>query len=88
MAPIREYLCDYCGHQFEEMIWSSDPENYRTHECRCGSKATVLPAMIGGYQGNMGGASVRPKNSTAMKSRKAFTKHPGNQGEPEEGTED
>lgn len=73
MPPIREYLCDSCGHQFDSVVFSSDPTEYRRAECRCGDEATLLPSMIGGYSGNTGTASVRPKNSTAMPSKKAFT---------------
>lgn len=81
--PLRDYLCTYCGHEFTELVMSKDPEDYQTYECRCGSRAQLLPAMIGGYQGNMGGSSSRPKHSTAMPSKKVFTGHPGNEGEPE-----
>jgi len=73
MAPLRDYLCDNCHHEFEEMVSSGDPESYQTTECRCGAKARVLPSLIGGYQGNMGGASTRPKNSSSMKKAKVFT---------------
>ncbi len=73
MAPIREYLCDYCGHQYETLVYGQDPEDYATDECRCGSKAKVLPPLIGGYQGNMGPSSVRPKNSTSMPKKDAYT---------------
>lgn len=77
MAPLREYLCKYCAHQFEVLVYAMDPEEYKYSECPyCESKAKVLPALIGGYQGNMGGASTRPKNSTSKASKKAFTKVP------------
>lgn len=81
--PLREYICNYCNHQFEEFVMSHDPDEYKTAECRCGSRAALLPAMIGGYSGSTGGSSTRPKNSTSMKSKKAFTGHPGTQGEPD-----
>lgn len=81
--PLREYLCDYCGHQFEEFVISKEPGDYAFFECRCGSKAAVLPAMIGGYRGNTGSSSTRPRNSTSMPKKKAYTGHPGNEGEPE-----
>lgn len=74
MPPFREYLCGDCSYQFEEINTSQDPDVYRNTQCRCGSRATLLPAMIGGYIGSTGGASTRPKNSTSMKSGKAFTK--------------
>jgi len=82
--PLRDYQCLYCGHEFEEIVRSQDPDDYKYAECRCGSKAEVLPALIGGYSGAMGGASTRPKNSTSMARGKVFTRHPGNQGEPTE----
>lgn len=80
--PMREYLCDYCGHQYDTLVFATDPEDYEYDTCRCGSKAKILPSLIGGYTGNMGGSSSRPKNSTSMPKKKAFTKHPGNEGEP------
>ncbi len=83
MAPLREYQCQYCGHEFIELVMSQDPDEYRFFECRCGSKAKLLPAMIGGYKGDMGGSSSRPKRSTAMPSKKAFTGKPGQVDEPE-----
>lgn len=82
MSPIREYLCNYCGHQFEEVQWTIVPEEYETTECRCGSRAKVLPALIGGYFGNTGGSSTRPKNSTSMPKKKAYTKAPETYDEP------
>jgi putative FmdB family regulatory protein len=76
--PIREYICDYCGHQFDEIVYSKDPELYKTAECRCGSYAKLLPATIGGVNGvSLSGA--RPKNSGAKPSAKAFTKQPEEQ---------
>lgn len=74
--PLREYLCDNCCHQFDEFVTATDPDVYKTFECRCGSKARVLPSIIGGYQGSMGGSSTRPKNSTSMGKAKAFTGNP------------
>lgn len=71
MAPLREYLCDSCGHQFDEIVPAG--HSYKHYKCRCGEEAEVLPSMIGGYQGNMGGSSTRPKNSASMKKGKAFT---------------
>lgn len=81
--PLRDYLCDYCGHVFEEYVKGQDPDDIGTAECRCGSKANLLPSLIGGYSGATGGASTRPKNSTAMPKGRVFTGHPGNDGEPE-----
>lgn len=79
---LREYLCSYCGHQYDAIITSQDPDEYRTDKCpHCDSWAQLLPSIIGGVQGSFG--TPRRANSTSMKSAKAFTGHPGNQGEPE-----
>jgi putative FmdB family regulatory protein len=76
---LYDFLCDQCGHQFEQTASFEE----RTVECphECGFSATRLPPLIGGYTGNMGGASTRPKNSTAMKKATVFT---GNAEEPEQ----
>jgi len=72
--PLREYLCGSCGHQFESFKSGSNPEDYQTDPCpHCETPADLLPALIGGYQGNMGSGSTRPKNSMSMPSRKAYT---------------
>lgn len=66
MAPIREYLCKSCGHQFDEMVRSQNPEDYRRHECRCGESADMLFSSISNVQGvSLSGA--RPKNRAAGK---------------------
>lgn len=82
MAPLRDYYCSYCEYEFEELVYSHDPEEYATIDCRCGSKAKLQPSLIGGYHGVTGGASTRPKNSTSMPRAKVFKGHPGNSGEP------
>lgn len=72
--PLRDYGCKYCGNVFELLVYTGDPDNYKFRECpKCQSQAEVLPALIGGYQGNMGGGSTRPKNSTSMPHKKVFT---------------
>lgn len=71
MPPLREYQCNYCGHEFEEVVSSRNPEDYQTAECRCGSKAKVLPALIGGYKGDMGPSSVTPRRAAAMPGKKS-----------------
>ncbi len=82
MPPYRDYLCDYCGHEFSDLNYSQDPDEYRTAECRCGSSAKVLPSLIGGVNGvSLSGA--RPKSSGSRPGKKVFTGNPGNQGEPE-----
>jgi len=75
--PRYDWLCDSCGHEFED----SASFETRSIDCphECGNTARRLPALIGGYTGNMGGASTRPKNSTAMPKAKVFT---GNKEEP------
>jgi DNA-directed RNA polymerase subunit RPC12/RpoP len=74
--PLRDYLCNYCGHEFEKIVYSHDPDEYATAECRCGSKAKLLPSLIGGYQGDTGGGSTRPRHSTSMPKKSVFTGNP------------
>ncbi len=76
MAPLRDYLCTYCNHEFTKLVYSRDPDEYGTTECRCGSKAKVLPASIGGVTG-VSLSAARPKG---RKAGKVFT---GNADEPE-----
>jgi putative FmdB family regulatory protein len=66
--PLYEYLCDSCGHQFEEFLNSRD--KYR--ECpHCESSAEVLPALHGGYRiKGDNSASVRPKQAGSFKKSK------------------
>ena len=70
MAPIREYLCRDCGHQFEE-IRGNDPEEADPkcpHECE--GKVERLPALPGGYFMNSGSASTKPRTTTRRPSGK------------------
>lgn len=66
-----DFLCNQCSHVFEETVGSET----RLIDCpHCETRtAERLPVLIGGYQGNMGGASTRPKNSTSMKRATVFT---------------
>ncbi len=71
MSPLYDWLCGSCGHEFTE---KTDYETKRTDCPHCETKtADRLPALIGGYTGNMGGSSTRPKNSTSMGKAKVFT---------------
>lgn len=54
--PMREYLCSYCGHEFESLVYEASPEDYQTTECRCGSRATLLPS-VSSHRGSFGTVS-------------------------------
>lgn len=54
MAPIRTYLCDYCFHEFDEIVRSTDPDVYDHYRCRCGSMAQLLPSSPSTPRGNFG----------------------------------
>lgn len=73
VPPLRDYICDSCGHQFESVVFSNSPEDYKTAQCRCGEQAELLPPLIGGYNGDTGSSSSRPKNSTSMPKVKVYT---------------
>lgn len=59
---IYSYLCNYCGHEFDEIVRSSDPEETRYHKCRCGSKAEKLPSIPSSPRGSFGTAPRRGKD--------------------------
>lgn len=44
--PLLEYLCDYCGHKFEEFKFIKENE----HLCRCMSVATLLGVIGEGHE--------------------------------------
>lgn len=69
--PLYDFLCGSCGHIFTELVPSDVTKFDCPHEC--GQTAERLPPLIGGYQGNTGSASTRPKNSGAMKRATVFT---------------
>lgn len=52
--PIYSYLCDYCGHEFDEIVRSVDPEVVGIHECRCGSMAKKIFSIPAAARGNFG----------------------------------
>lgn len=63
--PIREVQCGACGHEWEEIVASGE----RPEKCpHCESdKVVVLVSAFGGYQGNMGGGSTRPRNAGSFR---------------------
>ena len=68
--PIREFLCLECGHINETLV--RHPEDTPTECNHCeSSKIELLPALIGGYNGDTGGGSTKPRGSGAFKAKKA-----------------
>lgn len=70
MPPLYDFICNSCGHQFEEFIkhYTYDNEISCPH---CEVKNTArLPSAPGGYyiQG-ANGSSVRPKNAGSFKKK-------------------
>ena len=66
MAPLREYICDYCGHLWEALVYGTSPEDYATAECRCGSQGKVLPSVNAQPRGSFGtvGRKLGKQNHT------------------------
>lgn len=63
--PLFEYLCDSCGHQFEELLKS----RRSTYPCpHCEASAEILPSGHGGYaiKGD-NSASEKPKQAGSFK---------------------
>ena len=69
--PRYDFLCGSCGHEFEETVSYETTRVKCPHEC--GKTAERLPALIGGYQGNMGGGSTRPRKTPSNTGKKVFT---------------
>lgn len=71
--PIYEYMCDECGHIFEELRkYSAESSGRDKIECphECGKTASKLPSAHGGYSMSSGGSSTRPKRAGSFKRTK------------------
>lgn len=68
MAPLYDWQCNGCGHEFEQREESS----IKTVNCpHCDTNtAQRLPSLFGGYQGNFGGSSTRPKQSGSFRGKR------------------
>jgi putative FmdB family regulatory protein len=64
--PLREYVCRDCEYIFEELIRNPEEEPRTCPRCEQGAVERLVSAH-GGYFGNMGGGSVRPKNAGSFK---------------------
>jgi len=63
--PIYSYKCVDCDLDFDEILPSSGSQQA---DCpKCSKPADKIPSTIGGYHGNMGSGSTRPRNAGAMK---------------------
>lgn len=60
--PIYTYLCNSCGHEYDELIRSSDPEETQFNRCRCGFKAEKLPSIPSTPRGSFGTTPRRGKD--------------------------
>lgn len=68
--PIREFLCNDCGHVFEELVRHPEDMPQQCNHCEC-TRIHMLPTAPGGYQihGNSG-SSTRPKSAGSFKRTK------------------
>jgi hypothetical protein len=65
--PIQEFICTDCGHVFEQYGPYTPPEE-KVMCVHCDTyTAEKLPSCIGGYHGNMGSGSTRPRGAGSMK---------------------
>lgn len=64
--PLRSYMCLNCEFQNDELIRSSADEPTKCPSC--GSEQYERQVSgFGGYQGNLGGSSTRPKNAGSFR---------------------
>lgn len=68
--PIYEFQCSACGHLFDEIRTYDPDEKIISCPHGCGMTAEKMPSLIGGYQGNTGPGSTRPKKAGSMRSKK------------------
>lgn len=69
MSPIRDYICNDCGFEFESLQMSFN-EGYKNVCPHCETdKVSVLPSVTGGYKfaNGSGGASITPKGAGSPK---------------------
>lgn len=68
--PLYDYICNDCGHQFEDFSSNTVDEPNQCNHCES-IKISRLPSAPGGYyiQG-ANGASSRPKNAGSFKGKK------------------
>lgn len=66
--PIREYQCRECGHIFEEIVHCEEGQIPCPH-CES-TKTDKLISAHGGYKGDFGGGSTRPRFSGSFKRAK------------------
>lgn len=69
--PIFSYYCDSCRTSWDELRHRSEADE-RGICTACEGPANRKVTAIGGYQGSMGGASTRPKNSASKGSGEPF----------------
>jgi hypothetical protein len=67
--PIRDLVCKDCGAEWEEIVNLGERPTCRVPECDS-FNVELKPALIGGYQGSMGGASTRPRHCGSFKVKK------------------
>lgn len=66
MAPIRDFLCMSCGHEWEDIVRIDSAVPCPHCESH---KVEKLPALVGGYQMSSGGGSTRPRHAGSFKSK-------------------
>lgn len=65
--PLFDYTCKKCQKEFEELVATPD-DSVRCPHCNS-TRVARLPALVGGYQFDSGGGSVRPKQAGSYKKK-------------------
>jgi putative FmdB family regulatory protein len=67
--PLREYLCKDCGHVFEN--YERSTADAATQCVQCDSCLIErLVSAFGGYNGDLGSASTKPRGAGSFKRHK------------------
>lgn len=66
--PIRDFICEECGHQFEEIVGFYD--DVKCPHCESGGNPKALPSAPGSYRiKGDNSASTRPKGGAFKKGK-------------------
>lgn len=66
--PIHDFKCKDCQHEYEDLLIGQDLHS-QCPECQS-LNVIKKPALIGGYSGNMGSGSTRPRQAGSFKTKR------------------
>lgn len=65
--PLYEFRCTKCGHEFEQIVFSSDNEPMKCPKCRVPKLERLLSIFSSSTTGTRAGASVSSSCATSSR---------------------